>query len=149
MQLREFLLEEDPNGCKSDHQWSEEEGDSEQDQLLPCRKIEGTGLLIPQPRTEVLQGSPQLGDFAYGYDGPHVTEGRRGMSSLGTVVELEAVHTCMHSNPVEFDGIENWIVEALPDAQEFYSAPVPKPVAKEICFYCSVKPGKDGAKARV
>lgn len=54
------------------------------------------------------------------------------MSSLGTVVELEAVHTCMHSNPVEFDGIENWIVEALPDAQEFYSAPVPKPVAHHI-----------------
>lgn len=46
--------------------------------------------------------------------------------------ECKAVQTGLDSNPVEFDGIKSRVVEPLPDAEEFHSVPVPKPVPDHI-----------------
>lgn len=44
----------------------------------------------------------------------------------------EAVQTSLHSNPVEFDGIEIRVVELLPDAQELQRVPVAQPVTDQV-----------------
>jgi hypothetical protein len=44
----------------------------------------------------------------------------------------KAVQTCLHSNPVEFDGIKIRVIELFPHAQEFHSISVSNPVADEV-----------------
>lgn len=46
--------------------------------------------------------------------------------------EHEAVDARLHSNPVEFDGVEGRVVQALPDAQELHGAAVAQPVAHHV-----------------
>ena len=44
----------------------------------------------------------------------------------------EAVQTGLHSNPVEFDGIKNRVVEPLPDAEKLDRATAAQPIANHI-----------------
>ncbi|MDD3248018.1 MAG: hypothetical protein PHF18_14395 [Methanosarcina sp.] len=63
--------------------------------------------------------------------------------------QSKAVQTCLHSNPVEFDGIKIRFIELFPHTQEFHSISVSDPVADEVISMIRVLVPGDICQANV
>jgi len=61
----------------------------------------------------------------------------------------ETIQTCLHSNPVEFDGFKIGIIELFPNTQKFYSVTVSQPIPHKVIRALDVLIASDISDANV
>ncbi|KZK74392.1 MAG: hypothetical protein A3K90_03820 [Pelodictyon luteolum] len=83
------------------------------------------------PRGE-LQGDVEVGIGAPITSGPGLDGDGTGALNPLLRREREAVEPCLHSKPIEFDGIKPGIVDLFPESEELESVAVAQPVADQV-----------------